>query len=295
MPTIGFIGVGRIGEPMVERLIAAGHDVWCHARRAEVVHRLELLGAYCVAAPADLGSRDVVISCLYSDAEMLDVAPEMIDSMMPGSIFVSHTTGTTMALEELAVIARNRSVGIVDAGFSGTSERVREGTLTLFLGGATADVDRAKEVLKAYGSLLLDTGDLGSGMRVKVLNNLLFAAISQSTLSVLKSASRMGIDETSLLRALQAGSGASAAAEMIRTRGGADPFIQRVEPFMRKDVDVAARMATAMNVDLTALLAAASTGPMNLTPPGDHQRESDVELVHLTLKNAEDIGGGRGR
>jgi 3-hydroxyisobutyrate dehydrogenase-like beta-hydroxyacid dehydrogenase len=270
MPTIGFIGVGRVGEPMVERLIAAGHDVWCHSRRAEVVHRLELLGAHCVAAPADLASRDVVISCLYSDAEMLDVAPEMIDAMMPGSIFISHTTGTTTALEELAVIGRKRSVGIVDAGFSGSSESVRAGTLTLFLGGATADVDRAKEVLKAYGSLLLDTGDLGSGMRVKVLNNLLFAAISQSTLGVLKSASRMGIDEPSLLRALQASSGASAAAELIRSRGGADPFIERVEPFMRKDVDVAARMATAMNVDLTALLAAASAGPMNLTPPGDH-------------------------
>jgi len=155
-----------------------------------------------------------------------------------------------MALEELAVIGRKRSVGIVDAGFSGSSESVRAGTLTLFLGGATADVDRAKEVLKAYGSVLIGTGDLGSGMRVKVLNNLLFAAISQSTLGLLKAASRMGIDEPSLLRALQASSGASAAAELIRSRGGADPFIQRVEPFMRKDVDVAARMATAMNVDL---------------------------------------------
>jgi len=270
MPTIGFIGVGRIGEPMVERLIAAGHDVWCHARRAEVVHRLHLLGARCVAAPVGLASRDVVISCLYSDAELLEVAPAIIDAMMPGSIFISHTTGTTMTLEELAVIAQKRSVGLVDAGFSGSSEMVRAGALTLFLGGATADVDPAKEVLKAYGSVLIDTGDLGSGMRVKVLNNILFAAISQSTLSVLKSASRMGIDETSLLRALQAGSGASAAAEWIRSRGGADTFIERVEPFMRKDVAAASRMAIAMEVDLSAVLAAASAGPMNLTQLGDH-------------------------
>lgn len=106
-------------------------------------------------------------------------------------------------------------------------------------------------------------------MRVKVLNNLLFAAISQSTLSVLKSASRMGIDETSLLRALEAGSGASAAADMIQLRSGADAFIERVEPYARKDVDVASRMAVGWNVDVSAVLTAAAAGPMDLTPLGD--------------------------
>jgi 3-hydroxyisobutyrate dehydrogenase-like beta-hydroxyacid dehydrogenase len=189
--------------------------------------------------------------------------------MMPGNIFVSHTTGTTTALQELAVIARNRSVGMVDAGFSGSLERVRAGTLTLFLGGAACDVDRTMAVLKAYGSVLIHVGDLGAGMRVKVLNNLLFAAITQSTLSVLRSASRMGLDETSLLRALQAGSGASAAAELIQSRGGVDTFIERVEPYMRKDVDVASRMAIGLNVDLSAVLTAAAAGPMDLKPISD--------------------------
>jgi 3-hydroxyisobutyrate dehydrogenase-like beta-hydroxyacid dehydrogenase len=235
-----------------------------------VVRRLELLGARSAATPVDLASREIVISCLYSDAQMLEVAPPIIEAMQPGSIFISHTTGTPMALEELATVARSRSVGIVDAGFSGDSEKVYAGTLTLFLGGASVDVDRSKGVLKAYGAVLIDTGVLGSGMRVKVLNNLLFAAISQSTLSALKSASAMGIDETSLLRALQAASGGSTAAELIRSRGGADTFIERVEPFMRKDVDVAAQMAAAMKVDVSAVLAAASAGPMKLTNLSDH-------------------------
>ena len=265
MPTLGFIGVGRIGEPMVERLLAAGHDVAFHSRREEVVHRLERLGGRPVATFTDLASREMVISCLYSDAQMLDVGPAIIQSMTPGGLFVSHTTGTTMAIQELAVIAKSRSVGIVDAGFSGDGQKVRAGALTLLLGGAPDDVDRAKSVLTAYGSILIETGGLGSGMQVKVLNNLLFAAISQSTLSVLKSAAKQGIDETVLLRALRAASGASASAEFIQTHGGAAKFVPRVEPFLKKDVDVAIRMAADIGMDVSAVVLAAGAGPMDLT------------------------------
>lgn len=263
-PTVGFVGVGRIGELMVQRLAGAGVEVSFYSRRPEVVRRLQAVGAQTVDGPVDLATQEIVISCLYSDVQLLEVAPGIIDAMAPDGIFVSHTTGTLDALAELHVTAKGRSVGIVDAGFSGSAEKVRSGALTLFLGGTSAHVTRI-DVLKAYASILIHAGPLGAGMRMKVLNNLLFAATSQSTLSALESASKLGIDESSALRALGAGSAANAAAELIGACGGSDAFMRRVEPYLRKDVEVASMMAAGLEVDISALLTAAAAGPMVLT------------------------------
>jgi 3-hydroxyisobutyrate dehydrogenase-like beta-hydroxyacid dehydrogenase len=250
---IGFVGAGHIGEPMVERLLAAGHRVRVYARRPEVRERLS--GAELVDRARDIADCDVVISCLYSDAQVLDVLPEVVEAMGPHTVLLSHTTGTPAALSSLSATA-----AIVDAPFSGTAEAVRAGTLTVYLGGEPSHVATAREVVSAYADPVITTGARGSALRVKLLNNLLFAAITQVTLRGLEAGRAMGIEESALLEALAVSSGGSTAGRYIAARGGSERYVEAVTPFLRKDLAAVSEV----DADLSELLAAAYDGPMNL-------------------------------
>lgn len=250
---IGFVGAGHIGEPMVERLLAAGHRVRLYARRLEVRERLS--GAELVDQIGELAACDVVVSCLYSDAQILDVLPEVVENMDPDALLVSHTTGTPATLRRLSSTA-----AIVDAPFSGTAEAVRAGRLTVYLGGEPSHVETAREIVGAYADPVITTGARGSALRVKLLNNLLFAVISQVTLRGLEAGRAMGIEESALLEALAVSSGGSNAGRYITDRGGSERYVAAVTPFLRKDLAAVSEMDT----DLSALLATAYDGPMNL-------------------------------
>ncbi|MGW5715191.1 NAD(P)-dependent oxidoreductase [Amycolatopsis sp. NPDC003865] len=250
---IGFVGAGHLGEPMVERLLGAGHEVRVYARREEVRERLAAAGAEPADSARGLRGCDIVVSCLYSDAQALEVLPEIMARHM---LVVSHTTGRPETLAALA----GHGAAIVDAAFSGTAEAVRAGRLTVYLGGEPDHVASAREVVSAYADPVIETGPRGSAMRVKLLNNLLFAAISQVTLRGLETARAAGIDENVLLDVLAVSSGGSRAAQYIAARGGAEKYAAAVTPFLRKDL--AACQDT--GAGLAELLTVAHMGPLDL-------------------------------
>lgn len=265
--TIGFVGAGHIGEPMVERLLAAGHRVRLFARRAEVRERLSGAGAELVDQARDVAGCDVVVSCLYSDAQVVEVLPEIVGAMAAHTVLLSHTTGRPSTLSDLDAFSPTGKAAIVDASFSGTAESVRAGCLTVYLGGEPEHVATARRVVSAYADPIITTGARGSALRVKLLNNLLFAAITQVTLRGLEAGRAMGIGESALLEALAVSSGGSSAGRYITSRGGSERYVEIVTPFLRKDVAACSDTAAELGADLSKLLAAAHDGPMNLANP----------------------------
>ncbi len=259
--TIGFIGAGRIGEPMVERLLAAGHRVRPYARRPEVRDRLAAAGAEPVAEVRDIAEADVVINCLFSDEQITAMLPAVVGAMGSGTVLVSHTTGTPATLRSFA---QDCVAAIVDAPFSGTADSVRAGELVVFLGGDPAHVSLARDVVRCYAGSIIETGALGSALHVKLINNLLFAAIAQLTLGATEAVAAQGITESTMLEALALSSGGSTAGRYISARGGAKSFAAAVEPFLRKDVDAVREALADSAADLSALLSAAYAGPMSL-------------------------------
>ncbi|MER5184980.1 NAD(P)-binding domain-containing protein [Streptomyces sp. NPDC002896] len=272
--TIGFVGAGRIGEPMVERLLTVGHRVRCYARRPEVRQRLSKAGAQPVDVLSDIATSDVVVSCLYSDAQVLDVLPEVVGAMDTRTVLVSHTTGTPGTLARLDAFSGTGQVAVVDAPFSGTPETVRAGRLVVYAGGEPEHVATARRVVAAYADPVITTGTRGSALRVKLLNNLLFAAFSQLTLAGLEAGRRLGIEDSALLEALAAGSGGATAGRYIADRGGAEAFATAVTPFLRKDLAACTDIAADDGVDLSVLLAAARSGPMRLGDDPNFEKEA---------------------
>jgi 3-hydroxyisobutyrate dehydrogenase-like beta-hydroxyacid dehydrogenase len=265
--TIGFLGAGQLGEPMVERLLGAGHDVLVHARREEARARLEAKGAALAESVAELArGSDVLISCLFSDAQLRETGfgPDgFIANAKPGSIFVSHTTGNLSTLEAL----RHASAAppdILDAPVSGTADDIAAGTLTVLLGGPGDAVAAVAPVLAAYADPVVLTGPLGSALALKLINNLLFAANAQLLASAAQLGTQLGVEPDVLLSTLQVCSAGSNVAAHAHRIGGMARFEELAGPFLRKDIAACREAVAEMGMDLGLLGIAVTDGPLAL-------------------------------
>lgn len=265
--TVGFIGAGQLGEPMVARLLGAGNSVLVYSRREEVQARLAARGARLAGSVAELASQsDILLSCVFSDMQLREtgLGPDgFIANAKSGSVFISHTTGTVSTLETLRDSASSAPV-ILDAPVSGTVENIAAGTLTVLIGGPAEAVATVTPVLTAYADPVVPTGELGSALAIKLINNLLFAANAQLVAAATQLGDRLNVDSGALLSALQVCSGRSGAAAHADRIGGIDHFAELAAPFLRKDVAACREAATEAGVDLGLLGSVVQGGPLTL-------------------------------
>jgi 3-hydroxyisobutyrate dehydrogenase-like beta-hydroxyacid dehydrogenase len=266
---IGFIGAGRLGEPMVLRLLAAGHQVLVYARRDEVRDRLWIQGAALADSVAEVAiESDIIISCLSSHAQLRELShgsDGIPANARPDAVFVSHTSGAVPPLVELA--ARSSSgMQVLDAPISGTTEDVAAGGVTVLLGGAAEAVERVKPVLAAYAKPIIPTGGLGSALHLKLIDNLLFAANAQLVAAATELGQGLGVDPAALLSALTVCRGGSAAASHALMTGSVDAFAAVAQSYLRKDVAACLEAAEQAGADPGPLATVVRTGPLSLAP-----------------------------
>jgi 3-hydroxyisobutyrate dehydrogenase-like beta-hydroxyacid dehydrogenase len=265
--TVGFLGAGQLGEPMVDRLLGAGHDVLLYARREEARRRLEAKGAAMAKSVADLArDSDILISCLFSDAQLREtgLGPDgFIANAKPGAVFLSHTTGTLPTLEALRASSSSAPV-ILDAPVSGTVENIDAGTLTVLIGGPSDAVAAVTPILSAYADPVVATGALGSALALKLINNLLFAANAQLLAAATQLGEQLRVAPDVLLSTLQVCSARSHAAEQAHRIGGMDRFEELAGPFLRKDIAACRETVAEAGVELGLLGTAVRAGPLAL-------------------------------
>lgn len=238
---VGFVGAGRMGSPMVRRLVECGHEVRALARSDENRPAIAELGAHPVADVAGVAENAaVVVVCVFTDDQVREICLDgpLVGSMAPGSTLVLHTTGSPRTAEAVAAHARLHDVDVVDAPVSGGPHDIAAGTLTLFVGGNDAVIDRLRPVLTAYADPVLHVGAIGNGQRVKLVNNALFAANIGLVAEAVRLAEQLGVDEATLLTALPHGSGTSRALAGVSGRGSVEVFTRSVGDFLGKDVEV---------------------------------------------------------
>jgi 3-hydroxyisobutyrate dehydrogenase-like beta-hydroxyacid dehydrogenase len=142
---------------------------------------------------------------------------------------------------------------VVDAPVSGGPHDAAAGQLTLFVGGAEHTVARVRPVLHCYGDPILHVGPLGTGQKVKLVNNALFAAQIGLLSDSVELATRLGVEESTLLTALPHGSAASRVVDIVAARGSVASFIETAGEFVGKDVAVIRRIAAELGSELGAL------------------------------------------
>ena len=113
MSQVGFVGAGRMGAPMVRRLVDAGHKVRALGRSVEKRRGVSELGAQPVTDVADVAAdADVVIVCVFTDDQVQQVCLEsvLLSTMSPGASLVIHTTGSPRTAEAIAAEAQPRDI-----------------------------------------------------------------------------------------------------------------------------------------------------------------------------------------
>lgn len=254
MSRVGFVGAGRMGTPMVARLVAAGHDVRVLARSDAKCTALVELGAEPVTDLAAVAAgANVVVVCVFTDDQVKELCVDggLVAGMAPESTLVLHTTGSPRTAQSIAT--QYGHVGVVDAPVSGGPHDIAAGAVTLFVGADDDTLDHIRPVLASYGDPILHAGPPGSGQVVKLINNALFAAQIGLVSEAVRLGRTLGIAEEPLLNALTHGSGQSRVLSMIAAAGSTESFISRAGEFIGKDIAVVRAIVAGLDGDLGEL------------------------------------------
>jgi 3-hydroxyisobutyrate dehydrogenase-like beta-hydroxyacid dehydrogenase len=205
----------------------------------------------------------VLLLCVFSDAQLAEVADPLAAALPDGAVFASHVTGSQAVLRALA--GRSPGLQVVDAPVSGSPDDIRAGRLTVLLGGAAHARARAADVVRAYADPVMETGELGSALAVKLVNNFLFAANTQLAAEAVRLGEALGVAPGQLLSALEHMSGGSQASHRAAAGGGdMAAFATRIGPFMKKDVAICLKQAAERGVDPGLLTDVVRQGPLAL-------------------------------
>ncbi|MDV6271781.1 NAD(P)-dependent oxidoreductase [Rhodococcus globerulus] len=183
---LAFIGIGKMGRPMVERLIAAGHNVNVYNRSAEASEAVEAAGA--TAAHSACGAAadaELVMTALPTVDAVRAVYADLAKNANLGQIYIDHSTVEIATNRHCAELLNRRGAGFLDAPVSGGPAGAEAGTLTVMVGGDDTLYQRALPALEAFGNTVRLCGPIGSGQAVKLVNQLLVgihtAAIAEAT------------------------------------------------------------------------------------------------------------------
>jgi 3-hydroxyisobutyrate dehydrogenase-like beta-hydroxyacid dehydrogenase len=253
-PAVGMVGLGLVGAALSARLAAAGHPVVGFDRDAAATAawlRGDRAWRTAAASAAEVGRCcAAVVLAVFDTAGVLDVV-EGPGGLVEGGtlrLVIDASTGEPEALQALAARLAGRGVQLIEAPLSGSSAQITEGTATMLLGGAAADIAANATLLEALSPRRIHVGGAGMGARAKLATNLVLGLNRAALAEGLVFAERLGIAPATYLElvlATPARSDAALAKGERMVQGDFTPPQSRIRQHL-KDVQLmlaAARLA----------------------------------------------------
>ena len=218
--SVGFIGIGIMGQGMVRNLAKAGLKPLLWNRTRSRLDDLVAEGFEVAESPAAVAAAsDVVITCVSDtpDVEAVVLGEQgVLEGVRAGSLVIDMSTISPRATEEIGKHLAERDVHMLDAPISGGSEGAAKGTLSIMVGGEAGDVERAMPFFEAMGKAITHVGPLGSGQKVKLVNQILVVVNALAVSEALVFAQAGGLDLEKTLQAVIPG---AAGSWMLANRG----------------------------------------------------------------------------
>lgn len=177
MQTIAFIGLGNMGHPMAQALLAKGYRVQGYDIMPNATASLQPLGLTIAASPQEAAKNaDIIITMLQTGQQVSAtcLGEQGLFSQAPaGTLFIDCSSidiTTSRLLHEKAVAA---NINMLDAPVSGGVMGAKAASLTFMVGGSAENFTRAKPILEAMGKKIFHAGVPGSGQAAKICNNML--------------------------------------------------------------------------------------------------------------------------
>jgi len=185
-----------MGTGMVRSLLRNGHDVTVWNRHEEKAKPLAAHGARVeLSSAAAVADADVVITMLFDEPAISAIAPEFLDSMMDGAVWMQCSTVGPTGIRRLERLAIEHSVQMVDAPVVGTKKPAEDGTLVVLVSGDSDRIDRLDPVLSAIASKTVRVGsEIGAASGLKLACNAWVASLTVATAQSLAMCEAFGLD-----------------------------------------------------------------------------------------------------
>ena len=255
MHTIGFIGIGIMGKPMVENLLKSGYSVNVYARRQASIDALENTPNQVFNSPQALASASqIIISCVAdtSDVEQVLIGDEgVLNGIQAGSLVIDMSTISPQATRAMAQQFAAAEASMLDAPVSGGEIGAINASLSIMVGGQSDDFQRALPVLQCLGENITHIGDHGAGQVAKACNQILVAQTMNAVAEAFLLAQSAAVDASKVRAALLGGFAYSKILEVHGQRmltGDYQPGFKTA--LHAKDLRIAAETASAHNIEL---------------------------------------------
>ena len=255
---IGWIGLGRMGLPMAQRVRAAGWSLSVWARRSDTTAPLRDAGAAVAATPEDLARGCAcVVTMVGGPADVDALHAVLMPAATPGTLFIDMSTAAPATAEAAQDRAARHGHTALDAPVTGGVAGAQRGTLMAFVGGEATALERARPLLEVLCQRLVPCGAAGSGYRTKLVNQTLMAGALMGVADGLRLARAAGLEADFLRQALAGGTGASTIldAYLPRMLSGDGP-VSFTLALLRKDLRLARDEAAALGLPAPLLDAA---------------------------------------
>lgn len=258
MTTLGFCGLGKMGLPMVTRLIEAGHSVNVWNRTPDKAAALVAQGATLAATPAEAARGSELVLTMLSTPEAVEAVifgqHGLAEGLEQGATLVEMSTIGPAAVRQIAE-RLPAGVTLLDAPVKGSVPQATAGKLRLLIGGPRPSFERWQPVLDVLGSSVY-AGDTGSGAALKLVLNSGLGAVIVALGEALALADRLGVDqEIALMMLGETALGPITNGNREQIEQGSYPPTFKLE-LARKDLDLVAAAAAERSLTLPVSQAA---------------------------------------
>jgi 3-hydroxyisobutyrate dehydrogenase len=241
---------------MAQNLLKAGHAVAVYNRTAAKAEGLRAAGARVATSPADaVRDAEVIVAMLADDAASREVwmgKDGALEAASKGAVLVESSTVSPAWVAELAGAAAQRGLEFLDAPVTGSRMQAAGGQLTFLVGGSEASLAKATPVLKPMSKEIIHLGPVGSGAKLKLINNFLCGVQIASLAEGLTWIERSGLDRDKALEVLKSGAPGSPLLSAISARMAAQNYdVNFLLRLMTKDLGYAETEASRAGVELS--------------------------------------------
>ncbi|MCW2599697.1 MAG: 6-phosphogluconate dehydrogenase [Frankiales bacterium] len=284
-PTIGWIGTGRMGYAMAERLLKAGHKVSVYNRTRAKADPLAAHGAVVIDTIAELASCDIVFSMVSASADLLQVTVDddgVLNQDLAPRILIDCSTVAVEASEQVRDAAATRGTTFLVAPVSGNGKVVKAGKLTMVASGPREVFDEVEAVLRCIAKEVTYAGDGDVARLVKLAHNIFLGVVTQSLAEITVFAEKAGVPRSAFLEFLN-----SSVMGSTFTRYKTPAFVSLdmtptfTPVLLRKDFDLG--LAAARTLEVPMPLASATS---QLVQQAIGRGHTDSDFAVLLLEQA---------
>jgi 3-hydroxyisobutyrate dehydrogenase-like beta-hydroxyacid dehydrogenase len=180
MENVGFIGLGKMGTPMVRNIMKAGYNVMVYNRTKSKSEPLASDGARVAKTPKEVVEFSKFTISMLTDSEAVGsvfYGPDGVASAMgPGKIYIDASTISYKVSEEISKVVEGKMGEMLDAPVTGSVPAAERGELTIMVGGKKETFEKSKKLLSSMGKNIIYIGPHGSGLKMKMVNNIILGA-----------------------------------------------------------------------------------------------------------------------